>query len=176
MVGWRSRTAERVARSTPPAASPAMSNVPRWTAVSGSKKPSPRFRTRSTYDSRWTRRRSAIVAVGGISTPWKSPSRSRRSTMDRRRSGLSTWRGDGTWSRNRESYTITYDGKRGVDFKASSGPKRPAEPRRFDGRHGRAKVFTHRLQVGTSLWKSDGPCRVTVSGFGLLLRRIFGDA
>src|SRR2546427_8365142 len=27
--------------------------------------------------------------------------------MDRRRSGLSTWRGDGTWSRNRGSYTIT---------------------------------------------------------------------
>src|SRR5438046_10374635 len=45
--------------------------------------------------------------------------------MDRRRSGLSTWRGDGTWSRNRGSYTITYDGKRGVDFKASSGPSWP---------------------------------------------------
>src|SRR5207247_1760806 len=69
--------------------------------------------------------------------------------MDRRRSGLSTWRGDGTWSRNRGSYTITYDGKRGVDFKASSGPSWAARPRRFDGRHGRAKVFTHRLRVGT---------------------------
>src|SRR5436305_8111071 len=64
-------------------------------------------------------------------------------------SGLSTWRGDGTWSRNRGSYTITYDGKRGVDFKASSGPSWAARPRRFDGRHGRAKVFTHRLRVGT---------------------------
>src|SRR6266705_46381 len=107
MVGWPSRTAERVARSTPPAASRAMSNVSRWTAVSGSKKPSPRFRTRSTYHSRWTSRRSAIVAVGGVSTPWKSRSRSKRSTMERRRSGLSTWRGEGTWSRNRGSYTIT---------------------------------------------------------------------
>src|SRR5436190_1035887 len=130
MVGWRSRTAERVARSTPPAASPAMSNVPRWTAVSGSKKPSPRFRTRSTYDSRWTRRRSAIVAVGGISTPWKSPSRSKRLTMDRRRSGLSTWRGDGTWSRNRGSYTITTVGRA-----ESISRHRPSQngPRNRDG-------------------------------------------
>src|SRR5439155_27268960 len=31
--------------------------------------------------------------------------------MDRRRSGLSTWRGDGTWSRNRGSYTITTAGR-----------------------------------------------------------------
>ena len=67
-------------------------------------------------------------------------------------------------------------GKGGVDFKASSGPKRAAEPRRFDDRHGRAKVFTHRLQVGTSCWKPAGFCRGTASGSGLSLRPISGGA
>src|SRR5439155_22313226 len=54
---------------------------------------------------------AASVAVGGASRPWNSPSRSNGSTMDRRRSGLSTGRGDGTWSRNRGSYTITTMGR-----------------------------------------------------------------
>jgi len=85
---------------------------------------------------------------------------------------------EGRWNMVEEP-RIVHDhdhGKGGIDFKASSGPNRAAGPRRFDERQRRAKVFTHRLQVGTSCWKPAGSCWGIASGSGLLLRRIFGDA
>src|SRR5439155_785068 len=63
--------ADRVPRRTAPAARRTRSNVPGWTAVSGSSSPSPSAWKYSRYVSRWTRFTSATVAGDARSTSVK---------------------------------------------------------------------------------------------------------
>src|SRR5947208_652721 len=143
MLGWPSRTADRVARRTPPTASRPMSNVSRWTAVSGSKKPSPRLRTSSTYDPRWTE--------GGPASPRGEATGHGRGTADRTRSrtmgsveSISRHRPAQVGPHGRDGSMDDTDGQRSLRIGSESGPRvgnppdsaggsSPAPAPRFDG-------------------------------------------